>query len=139
MKKWWKKDTDSAQVATIFTPKCNHTWQDFPWYITQSFSDGTSEIEIMEPYVCIHCGERMNKTLSYRKSTMTSINDHYKRIRETEEKFSDQLKPQAIVEDMIFDMMYVDREKLENFKKYKEGIDKDVPTLQISRNNPQEA
>ena len=96
-------------------PPCNHKWQDFPWYMDTFFDDGdgTLDIEIIEPYVCVHCLERKNVVLfkeSWSEMKPREIDDtikHYKQL------YADHLQPHAIVEDQIHDMQMVDREYLD--------------------------
>ena len=48
----------------IEEPKCRHTWKDFPWYLKSTYYSGQSsyDIAIYEPYVCILCKERKDKS-----------------------------------------------------------------------------
>lgn len=134
---WFRKnkDRDRDKEVQDLPPKCSHTWQDFPWYILQHYTstDKTSILEIYEPYVCIHCGERMDKKLFNEKIVGVSLREHTDRKKALESHFKEYIKPQPIVEDMIYDMQLVDRERIDKFKKYKKGLDDNVPLLHVSR------
>lgn len=137
---WFKKKKDAEPTTIVeFQPQpCTHTWQDFPWYIEDDYSNGTSEVWIKEPYVCIHCGERKDETLCHRKTSGFSHMQHMQRLKDWANEYKDHIKPRPIVEDMIYDTKYVDRERLQRFKKYKLGEDKNVPRLRVSRLEPKE-
>jgi hypothetical protein len=117
-----------SQFGAPSLPACIHTWKDFPWYMKRTWEEnpveiidhfaydepkGTLTIQIIEPYVCAHCHERKNIIL------MTSIERDvsYKKIDKIAaqffETYKDQIQPVAVVEDMINDFIYVDREKLD--------------------------
>jgi hypothetical protein len=97
-----------------------HFWRDFPPYITYTNSarNGT-EIKVNEDYVCIYCKQRKTEVLQLRKSErMMSQEELEKEIKkiETENKELN-IKPIAVVRDMIMDTMYVDRMKLDIWDK----------------------
>ena len=105
-------------------PKCVHKYKDFPWYITGNISNygdrSAFHIEIREPYVCIKCGNRIDKTLwqvDYQGRT-SEINKKYReKVNSIYESYKDKIKPNPEVEDMINDMILVDRGYLEAYEK----------------------
>lgn len=112
--------------AQLPPPECPHTWKDFPWYMKVQWEQngimsdtGNLTIEIFEPYICVHCKQRkdiklvenIKKGISA-KSALNCVNDY-------EELFAEQLEPIPVVEDMIHDYFYVDREKLRIYEKIK--------------------
>ena len=135
-----KKNTEPTPIIEFAqTPQpCTHTWQDFPWYIEDAFSDDVSEVWIKEPYVCIHCGERKDEILYHRRTTDMSHSQHLQRLKDWAEEYKEHVLPRAVVEDQVYDMKYVDRERLQRFKNYKLGEDKNVPCLRVSRLEPKE-
>ena len=66
-----KKEPTKQYVPAPPSPKkCEHKFQDFPWYIEGEENDGGAysfkpwyHLVIKEPYVCIYCGERHDKVL----------------------------------------------------------------------------
>lgn len=95
------------------SPPCNHKWKDFPWYIESTlFDNGKLLVEIIEPYVCIYCKKQKNiilKKITRSNITRSGANEL---ICELEEKYKDFIKDEAVVNDMINDMILVDREYL---------------------------
>ena len=97
-------------------PVCVHKWQDFDWYLEwEKISDGTgfcvAKYSIIEPYVCIHCKERMNKVLESRKLSQCTSQQADAFLREVREHYP-QIKDRPVVEDEIADMQLVDRDYL---------------------------
>ena len=108
-------------------PPCNHKWKDFPWYINSTLFDNSKFlIEIIEPYVCIYCKKRKNIVLE----KITRLNITRSRadelICELEEKYKDHIKDEAIVNDMINDMILVDREYLRLYEEVVNNKRKDA-------------
>lgn len=113
----WKKKKPEANPAVTPTPKpCQHTWKDFPWYIVGTYTkypNGSSyQYDVIEPYVCIYCGKRENKTLEHIERTNISIHDADQLLQDAYEQYQDYCKPRAIVEDMINDFQLVDPQTL---------------------------
>ena len=121
-----KRKESQAEAPPL--PACIHTWKDFPWYMTQKWNanpveivdhfaydgpKGTLTIQIIEPYVCAHCHERKDIILT----TSVTRNIPYRQTNQIVEQFfetyKDRIQPVAVVEDMINDFIYVDREKLD--------------------------
>ena len=97
-----------------------HTWKDMPWYMDIAYSeqDRTANYEIIEPYICITCGERKNITLeerSWRGITPEAREKFYQKVRNRYKKY---LKPRAVVEDMINNIILVkDAQRLNMIEK----------------------
>ena len=115
---------DDAKPSTL--PICSHTWKDFPWYMTYEFNPpsyqsfdqrGKLKIRIIEPYVCAHCHKRMDISLTEIEVTNVKENEIEKYVKETISQYKGKIRPMAIVEDMIQDFIYVDREKLDILEK----------------------
>lgn len=86
-----------------------HTWKDMPWYMEVWYNtkDKTAGYSIIEPYICITCGERKDVTLETLKWTGIEVAErehYYKMIRKRYAKY---LKPRAVVEDMINNILLV--------------------------------
>ena len=103
----------SKQIITE-EKECKHKFQDFPWYIDYEIrtmryqSDNILDYELKEPYVCIYCGLRKDKTLDHKIIRGRPKDEMYRILQEIEEKYSDRIKPKPIVEDMINDLQLVD-------------------------------
>lgn len=111
--------------------KCPHTWKDFPWYMTTEYNscNMTLNIRIFEPYVCMHCKERKDIQLNH--ITHTNVTSSKKQIEFIDfylDKYKDYIKPIPVVEDMINDYIYVDREKLDILEKLR---NKETPKIEI--------
>lgn len=107
-----KKEIEEASKDTLeieFKIPHEHTWKDMPWYMTIMY-DGerkTASYSIIEPYICIKCGEREDKLLE--KNTWQNISpeareEEYKKVQK---RYKDYLKPRAVVEDMINNILMV--------------------------------
>lgn len=70
-------------------------------------------IEIYEPYVCIHCKKRKDILLLDVSYICSSKKEGDKLYDEVQEEYKDQLRPRAVIEDMINDFQLVDRSYLE--------------------------
>lgn len=120
-----KKGKQKVEQKEPIVSPCSHHWKDFNWYInaTYNFSpvgyvNGYKRkpygiLEIVEPYVCIHCKERKNVILDrFETAPMTyeRFLEEYKHLMNHE--FKDKIKPRALVEDEIHDFQLVDTEYL---------------------------
>lgn len=108
------KTVEIDPVIEIPIPKCIHTWKDFPAYIKEQYIGPKQEstLEVVEPYVCVHCKERKNVTLYTETETGLNRSEHNEKRESWERKYSKILKPRIIVEDMINDEIYLDPVKL---------------------------
>ena len=110
-----------VEAPKVIEPRpCQHKYRDFPWYTDGTYNYDTKvlDVSVIEPYVCIHCGHRKNVVL-----------DHFCRIFEEfgeAEKFYDDfqdgeytnmIEKKAVVEDMINDMVLVDRQYVDIYMK----------------------
>jgi len=92
-----------------------HFWRDFPPYITYTNSaiSGT-EIKLNEDYVCIYCKQRKTEVLQLRKTermmSPETLEEEIEKIKTENKELN--IKPIAVVKDMIMDAIYVDRMKL---------------------------
>lgn len=101
-------------------PPCNHKWKDFDWYQETTFNikregdeRGYSEVEIYEPYVCIHCKERKNRLLDTFITPFGSAQACDKWAEDYINKsYPNKIKARAYVEDAIADFQLVDRDYL---------------------------
>lgn len=94
-----------------------HVWKDMPWYMETwySSSDKQASYKIVEPYICILCGERKNKVLEQTEWTHITVNEREKIYSDIRKQYKEYLKPRAIVEDMINNILLVkDPEHLES-------------------------
>ena len=112
-----KKDTPIPQYEPVFPEiKHEHIWKDLPWYMEVEYSGtkNTAQYEIIEPYICITCGERKNVVLersAWQNISSSDRDEEYKKIYKRYKKY---LKPRAVVEDMINNILLVkDPEHLE--------------------------
>lgn len=107
---WFKKKKDEVIEASV---SCSHKWMDFPAYIDYKWdykkdSEGHNFfVKIIEPYVCIHCKERMDKTLTHLAGYNSSPEKQVKEIM-NEYKQYPFISPRAVVEDMVLDFQNVD-------------------------------
>lgn len=99
--------------------KCEHKYQDFPWYLTWSVNTYDYTIEVHEPYVCIFCGDRIDKILS----RYTGKGDGQQLIEKLHCRFDNHIKHREEVEDMINDMVLVDPEYLKYYHMLREQQD----------------
>lgn len=86
-----------------------HCWKDFPWYMETEYNgtERTAYYRIIEPYVCITCGQRKDVCLEQQRWSGISAEareESYTKIRRRYKKY---LKPKAIVEDMINNVLLV--------------------------------
>lgn len=90
-------------------PKHECIMKDFPWYmqIWYSGQDKTAGYRIIEPYVCVECGKREDKILESLEWTNINADEREKSFKEIRERYKKYLKPKAVVEDMINDVLMV--------------------------------
>ena len=113
----FKKETIKEQTPQ---KKCNHKFQDFPWYIEGEEGDNGYtfapwyHLVIKEPYVCIYCGERHDKVL-WEIKRYGNHKEAVKALDDISEKFKDRTRHRAEIEDMINDMQLVDPQYLQYY------------------------
>ena len=123
---WFKRKRREGSKRTLPPLPCPHTWKDFPWYLMSTYypSEDLSEHVIIEPYVCAHCKERKNIELLHVKRYTFTRKAFDDLIGTYNEAYKNQLAPKPVVEDMINDFIYVDREKLDILEKLRSGKSK---------------
>lgn len=100
-----KKKKTPAQVSL-------HTcvMKDMPWYMETSY-DGDLHIayyKIVEPYICVAgCGKRINKCLEEHQYGNISAETREKIYNDVRKRYREYLKPKAVVEDMINNILLV--------------------------------
>lgn len=111
----WGKKSKRQEPVEI---KCNHKWQDFPWYVQAIYYEDTRrfDLKLIEPYVCVHCKERKDVVLHHVERQGYSWDDAEQLLAECDEKYGEHCEARPIVEDMIHDMQLVDRQYLEILK-----------------------
>lgn len=96
--------------------KHEHVWKDMPWYMGVYYNgcDKTAGYRIIEPYICITCGERKDITLEKEDYSNINADEREKIFRGIRNRYKKYLKPRAIVEDMINNILLVkDPKRLE--------------------------
>ena len=114
-----KKKSEEKEFIIPEIPH-EHTWKDMPWYMDISYSerDNTASYEIIEPYICITCGERKNVNLEHRHWSGVTPEIREKFYQKVRNRYKKYLKPRAIVEDMINNILLVkDAERLNMIEK----------------------
>jgi len=104
------------------TPECLHKYKDFPWYVESICYnyENRYKITVTEPYVCIHCGNRIDKVLWRFESSGTKKDAD--KLKETIlEKYGDKIADRVVIEDEIADLQLVDREYIKFYDLIKSG------------------
>lgn len=117
-------------MINIFKKKpkeCKHKYKDFPWYIEYNSYEERYEtrytVKIKEPYVCLLCSNRIDKTLCS-QSGLTK-REAEKCIDEFLDMHKDRIQDAAIVEDMVNDCQLVDKSFLESYE-YSQKVTEDI-------------
>ena len=133
----WNEITSDERSERVTPQKCDHKWQDFPWYIDSNyyFDSRTLELEIIEPYVCVKCKKRKNVVLSRSTRCRITWDEATDIVKETQEKFKDKLLTQTEVEDKINDFIMVDRDYLHGYHLVHGLKDPSVSTKQEDKIN----
>ena len=86
-----------------------HTWKDMPWYMEVRYNgeNKTAGYEIIEPYICVTCGERKNVRLEAEDWSNISAQEREKIYSKIRNRYKKYLKPRAVVEDMINNILLV--------------------------------
>lgn len=103
-----KKEVKAATVEVPAIPH-EHTWKDMPWYMTEYYmpAEKTAGYRITEPYICITCGKRENVKLEEIEWKNISVEEREKEYQRIRNRYKTYLKPRAIVEDMINNILLV--------------------------------
>lgn len=110
---WFNRKSKVEEVKPQ-KPVCNHKYKDFPWFYEARYNTSTRELtfKVWEPFVCIHCKERINRLLYERNSHYKSYEEADNYVTQFREKYADRMEEEVVVEDMIADMQLVDRDYL---------------------------
>ena len=110
---WFNRKSKVEEVKPQ-KPVCNHKYKDFPWFYEARYNTSTRELtfKVWEPFVCIHCKERINRLLYERNSHYKSYEEADDYVTQFREKYADRMEEEVVVEDMIADMQLVDRDYL---------------------------
>lgn len=109
-----KKKLTSTMELPVLPHDC--IMKDMPWYMTIQYDgeERTASYKIIEPYICITCGRRVDKVLEENHWANITKEFREKQYEEVREKYKKYLKPRAIVEDMINNIILVkDAKRLE--------------------------
>ena len=106
-----KKKKESVKDIELEIPKLphEHTWKDMPWYMGTYYNgtNKTAGYKIVEPYICITCGERKNVVLEEMDWANINPDDREKEYTAIRKRYKRYLKPRAVVEDMINNILLV--------------------------------
>lgn len=110
---WFNRKSKVEEVKPQ-KPVCNHKYKDFPWFYEARYNTSTRELifKVWEPFVCIHCKERINRLLYERNSHYKTYEEADNYVTQFREKYADRMEEEVVVEDMIADMQLVDRDYL---------------------------
>ena len=131
-----KSNPNPSFVPPPVEKKCEHKFQDFPWYLTWDIQYNRYMIKVIEPYVYIFCGERRDKVLA--SYTGTNYKEGDKLLNELRNRFDNHIKYQEEVEDMINDMLPVDPEYLKWYHLLREQQDPSTSRPQAEFNKKPE-
>lgn len=103
---WFRKKESTFELPEI---PHEHTWKDMPWYMSVRYNgnDHTAGYTIIEPYICVTCGERKNVTLESEDWSNISVEEREKIFSRIKNRYKKYLKPRAVVEDMINNILLV--------------------------------
>ncbi len=110
---WKRKEQKQEEVkSTPVVRECSHKYRDFPWYVEATYYGNRSyEINVIEPYVCVWCGKRMDKTLQH-ITNGGSKEDMRRALKGINDVYGDNIQARAYIENDIADMQLVDRDYL---------------------------
>jgi hypothetical protein len=105
------------ETPKVIEPRpCQHKYKDFPWYTDGTYNENTKvlDVSIIEPYVCIHCGHRKDVVLDHFSRIFGKFEEAEKFYDDFQDgKYTNMIEKKAVVEDMINDMVLVDRQYIE--------------------------
>ena len=109
---WFSKrirEPEKEIEIEIKEPAHVHVWKDMPWYMIVEYNEANKEAsyEIIEPYLCVTCGKRENKLLEKNVWNGISPEERDKIYKDVQKKYKAYLKPRAVVEDMINNILMV--------------------------------
>ena len=103
--------TEFVSEPQILAPKCQHKYRDYPWYLEWGKNANRIDYKIIEPYLCIHCGERKNVVLESGRIILKD-GETEEEVLASFKRAYPQLQNKPVVEDAINDAILVDREYL---------------------------
>ena len=113
---WPFKKKKEVKARVLPPKKCEHKYKDFDWYVTSNYYLNTNilKVEIIEPYVCIFCGNRIDKEL-HTYATVCDKDKINKKVKDFIEPYQSKLKERAFIEDEINDFILVDKDYIEAY------------------------
>ena len=98
--------------------------KDMPWYMKEWYSGAnrTAGYEIIEPYICIGCGKRIDKVLERGDYSEMNSAERAKEFAAIRKRYKKYLKPRAVVEDMINNILLVKDAHLLNMLEEQRGL-----------------
>lgn len=104
-----KKKQETEVPFKIPAPVHEHVWKDMPWYMVVRYNgeNRTAGYSIIEPYICVTCGERKNTTLEEEDWYNITAECREKKFNDIRKRYRKYLKPKAVVEDMINNILMV--------------------------------
>lgn len=113
---WPFKKKKEAKANVLPPKKCEHKYKDFDWYTVKKYQpdDCLLTIQVIEPYVCIFCGERQDKIL-HESITTCEREDYDRKIENFLKPYQSKIKERAFIEDEINDFLLVDRDYIEAY------------------------
>jgi hypothetical protein len=109
MKLFNRKKNRTVDEFTIPEVPHQHVWKDMPWYMGVHYNgtNKTAGYKIVEPYICITCGERKNITLEEEDYSNISSDERELIFSKVRSRYKKYIKPRAVVEDMINNILLV--------------------------------
>lgn len=104
-----KKPDSVIPIEVPENPPHEHTWKDMPWYmeVDYSGSNKTASYKIIEPFICVTCGERENKVLENQSWSNIDAESREKIYEDVRKRYRKYMRPRAVVEDMINNILMV--------------------------------
>ena len=113
---WFKRKKKPVPMTELPALPHECIMKDMPWFITTEY-DGekrTASYKIIEPYICITCGKRIDKVLEEHHWANITSDWREQQYEDVRKRYKKYLKPRAIVEDMINNIILVkDAKRLE--------------------------
>ena len=108
----FRKKKEEKSEAPLVIPEIPHVcvMKDMPWYMETLYNgnDKWASYSIIEPYICIAgCGKRENKVLEKETWRNISVEQREKEYAAIRKRYKKYLKPRAVVEDMINNILLV--------------------------------
>lgn len=104
---WFKKRANTNSEIPELPHQ--HVFKDMPWYMEIQYNGEhkTAGYRIIEPYICVTCGERIDKVLEREDWSNITVGDREKYFQKVRNRYKKYLKPRAVVEDMINNILLV--------------------------------